>query len=100
MRLLSRDPKDFHTLLTKKAEADDSIVLHGAGIRGLQAETTKNDKKPKETEAEERITKAALIVVLKIIFGLMRGRPVKLISDKKSWVVCFGPANKEGKKGR
>jgi hypothetical protein len=97
-KLISREPKHFWTLLTKKLKADEAIYLYSAGLRGLAAETTDNTDKPERTIAEERIAKSSLVLLVKIIAALREGRPVKLVPTPKTWTVCFGPLPSELKK--
>lgn len=89
-KFAAREPKAFVKFFRDLPEGK-SVVLRMAGLKGLGAEVTERDDKPEEAEHELRVTKAAFLVVVKVLASLRQGRPVKLSSDKKSWIVYIGP---------
>ena len=95
MRLQSRKPFHFYQLLNDRIGDDESIGLKFMGLQGLVAETTDNNSIPEATEHQERVSKSALLTVVRVIVALMNRQPVKLVAKPKTWVVCFGPKPKK-----
>lgn len=89
-KFAAREPKPFVKFF-KELEPDKSVVLYFAGMKGLAAEVTERDDKPKHTEYELRVTRDGLVTVIKVLACLFQRRPVKFVPDKKSWNVYIGP---------
>lgn len=89
-KFVNREPRAFLAYFSELPD-DEAVVLHAAGLQGLQAESTTNTQKPKEAQHEFRVTKEGLLIVLKILAALRQKRAVKLSPDKKSWNVYIGP---------
>lgn len=89
--IVSKDPKEFHDLLSR-VEGKQSVGLR-FGPTGLAAQVVaEDDTVPPETARKERVPRAAFLTFIRVIGALRAGRAIKLVPvGKKSWDVCFSP---------